>query len=140
MTNCPIGVFAAYVSAKGHAFMHRVLYLPKAWTSDLARMRTAHVPETRAFATKPKWAAGRATRAITAGVPFSWVAADSIYGVGELETSLRRAGKGYVLGVTAKHWFNSWQSEIHVAGEAQEIAQTLPADGWKCLFEGGPRR
>src|SRR3954454_13356016 len=75
ITNCQIGVFAAYVSAQGHAFIDRVLYRPKAWTSDLARMRAAHVPETGAFATKPKLAAGMATRAITAGVPFSWVAA-----------------------------------------------------------------
>lgn len=30
ITNCQIGVFAAYVSAKGHAFIDRALYLPKA--------------------------------------------------------------------------------------------------------------
>jgi SRSO17 transposase len=46
-------VFAAYVSDKGHAFIHRALYLPKAWTSDSARMRATHVPETVGFATKP---------------------------------------------------------------------------------------
>src|ERR1051326_6933161 len=39
ITNCQIGVFAAYVSAKGHAFIDRQLYLPKAWTGDPARMR-----------------------------------------------------------------------------------------------------
>ena len=38
-------------------------------------------------------------RAIAAEVPFTWVAADSVYGVGEIEMALRRAGKGYVLGV-----------------------------------------
>ena len=124
------------MSTQGHAFIDRALYLPKAWTSDLARMKAAHVPETEAFATKPTLAAGMVARAITAGVPFSWVAAASIYGVGELETTLRRAGKGYVLGVTAKHWFNSWHSEIQVAGEAQEIARTLPANSWKRLSAG----
>src|SRR3954454_17940279 len=30
ITNCQIGVFAAYVSDKGHAFIDRALYLPKA--------------------------------------------------------------------------------------------------------------
>ncbi len=30
VTNCQIGVFAPYVSAKGHAFVDRALYLPKA--------------------------------------------------------------------------------------------------------------
>jgi SRSO17 transposase len=29
VTNCQIGVFAAYVSRHGHAFIDRVLYLPK---------------------------------------------------------------------------------------------------------------
>src|SRR3954464_7930477 len=38
ITNCQIGVFAAYVSDKGHAFIDRQLYLPKAWTGDPARM------------------------------------------------------------------------------------------------------
>jgi SRSO17 transposase len=136
ISNCPIGVFAAYVSAQGHAFIDRGLYLPKAGTADLARMRTAPVPETGAFASKPKLAAGMATRALTAGVPFSWGAADSSYGVGELEMTLRRAGKGYVLGVTAQHWFGSWHPEIHVAGEAQAIAKALPAAGWKGLSAG----
>ena len=32
-------------------------------------------------------------------VPFAWVAADSVYGVGDVEKiALRRAGRGYVLG------------------------------------------
>src|SRR3954463_10857648 len=38
ITNGQIGVFAAYVSDKGHAFVDRQLYLPKAWTGDPARM------------------------------------------------------------------------------------------------------
>src|SRR3954471_1724769 len=42
ITNCQIGVFAAYVSRHGHAFIDRALYLPKAWTSDPARTAAAH--------------------------------------------------------------------------------------------------
>ena len=44
ITNCQIGVFAAYVSRHGHAFIDRALYLPKAWTDDPARLAAAHVP------------------------------------------------------------------------------------------------
>src|SRR5689334_23594241 len=44
ITNCQIGVFAAYVSRHGHAFIDRALYLPKVWTDDPARMAAAHVP------------------------------------------------------------------------------------------------
>jgi SRSO17 transposase len=136
ITNCQIGVFASYVSGKGHAFIDRALYLPKAWTSDPARLKAAHVPDAVAFATKPKLAVDMVTRAITADMPFAWVAADSVYGVGELEMALRRAGKGYVLGVNADHWFASWHPEILVAGEAKNIAEALPAEAWKRLSAG----
>ncbi len=52
ITNCRIGVFAAYVSCHGHALIDRALYLPKAWTDDLVRMAAAHVPQKTGFATK----------------------------------------------------------------------------------------
>src|ERR1017187_10432359 len=44
ITNCQIGVFRAYVSRHGHAFIDRALYLPKAWTDDPIRMTATHVP------------------------------------------------------------------------------------------------
>ena len=44
ITNCQIGVFCAYVSRHGHAFIDRALYLPKAWTDDPIRMIATHVP------------------------------------------------------------------------------------------------
>jgi SRSO17 transposase len=37
ITNCQIGVFAAYVSCHDHAFIDRTLYLPKTWTDDPTR-------------------------------------------------------------------------------------------------------
>src|SRR6516165_928527 len=92
ITNCQTGVFACYVSRHGHAFIGRALYLPKAWTDDPARMKAAHVPEKTAFATKPALAAGMIERAIATDVPFAWVAADNVYGVGDVERTLRRAG------------------------------------------------
>ena len=64
-------------------------------------------------------------RAIAAGVPFAWVAADSVYGVGEVEMALRRAGKGYVLGVNGNRQFNSWGDKPPIAGTAAEIARAL---------------
>jgi SRSO17 transposase len=73
------------------------------------------VPEAVEFAAKPKLAVGMVARAIAAKVPFAWVATDSVSGVGELETALRRGGKGYILGFNANHWFGSWHSESLVA-------------------------
>src|ERR1044071_4434885 len=77
ITNCRIGVFAAYVSRHGHAFIDRALYLPQAWTSDPARMAGAHVPPDTGFATKPALALAMVDRTIAAGVPFAWVTADT---------------------------------------------------------------
>jgi SRSO17 transposase len=71
ITNCQVGVFAAYVSGKGHAFIDRALYLPKAGTDDPARRAAAHVPPGVTFATKPQLARAMIERAIDAGVPFA---------------------------------------------------------------------
>jgi len=136
-------VFAAYVSRHGHAFIDRALYLPKAWTDDPGRLVAAHVPEQTAFATKPRLAVQMVGRAIAASVPFTWVTADTVYGVGELEMALRRAGRGYVLGVGANSQFNSWVGKPEVAGTAEEIAQGLDPATWQRLSAGkgtkGPR-
>src|SRR4051794_20558900 len=136
VTNCQVGVFAAYVSPHGHAFVDRALYLPKAWTDDPARLLAAHVPPEVTFATKPRLALAMIERAIAAEVPFAWVAADSVYGVGEVETALRRAGKGYVLGVNATQPFNSWIGKPVVAGTAEEIAKGLEPTAWQRLSAG----
>jgi len=133
ITNCQIGVFAAYVSRHGHAFIDRALYLPKAWTDDRTRMAAAHVPRGTPFRTKPQLAAAMIERAIAADVPFGWVAGDSIYGVGEIEIALRRAGKGYVLGVNASHPFGSWGDKPLLAGTAEAIARGLGEAAWQRL-------
>jgi SRSO17 transposase len=137
ITNCQIGVFAAYVSRHGHAFIDRALYLPKTWTDDPARLAAAHVPPETSFATKPQLARAMIERAIAAGVPFRWVAGDSVYGVGEIEMRLRQAGKGYVLGVNATSQFNSWGDKPLRAGTAEEIARDLDAAAWQRLSAGG---
>jgi len=136
ITNCQIGVFAAYVSRHGHAFIDRALYLPKAWTDDPARMAAAHAPPGTGFATKPRLALDMIARAIVSGAPFAWVAADTVYGVGEIEKALRRAGKGYVLGVPGNHLFRSWRKQPPIAGEAKEIALALDPSLWKRLSAG----
>jgi SRSO17 transposase len=118
-------VFAAYVSRHGQAFIDRALYLPKAWTDDPGRMAAAHVPDGTGFATKPALAVKMVERAIAAQVPFAWVAADSVYGVGNIETTLRRAGKGYVLRVSSAHWFGSWSKQTPIGGTVEEIAKRV---------------
>ena len=143
ITNCQIGVFTAYASRHGHALIDRALYLPKTWTDDPTRLAAAHVPAEVGFATKPRLAGRMVESAIAAGVPFAWVAGDSIYGVGEIAMALRRAGKGYVLGVNATQAFNSGTGKPVVAGTAEQIAQGLNPAAWQRLSAGegtkGPR-
>src|SRR6202050_2563661 len=136
VTNCQIGVFAAYVSRHGHAFIDAALYRPKKGTDDPTRLKATYVPPDAGFATKPKLATGMISRAIAASVPFKWVAGDTVYGVGDIEKQLRRAGKGYVLGVSSAHVFRSWGKRPPIAGAAAEIAQTRPASEWKRLSAG----
>jgi hypothetical protein len=82
-------------------------------------------------------------RAIAASVPFKWVAGDSVYGVGDIEQQLRRAGKGYVLGVSSAHVFRSWGKRPPIAGTAADLARTRRSSDWKRLSAGagtkGPR-
>ena len=51
--------------------------------------------------------------------------------------ALRRAGKGYVLGVKSNDPFRSWGKPQTVAGTAKEIADGLPASAWRRLSAGG---
>jgi SRSO17 transposase len=143
ITNCQVGVFAAYVSRHGHAFIDRALYLPKEWTDNRKRLKATHVPEDVDFATKPQIARKMIAQAVRAKVPFGFVAADSVYGTGGIETMLRKAGKGYVLGVAANHVFHSWSQKQDIGGTAAEIAQKLPKNAWRRLSSGegtkGPR-
>jgi SRSO17 transposase len=143
ITNCQIGVFASYVSRHGHAFIDRALYLPKEWTDDPARLKAAHVPHDVGFATKPQIARRMIARALAAKVPFAFVAADSVYGTGDIETMLRKAGKGYVLGVAANRVFRSWGKKQLIGGTAVKIAQNLAQSAWRRLSSGegtkGPR-
>ena len=135
-TNCQVGVFAAYASRHGHAFVDRALYLPKAWTDDPARIAAAHVPDDIRFVTKPTLAVAMIERTIVAQVPFAWVAADTVYGTGDIEAALRRAGKGYVLGANANHPFHSWGKKQRLSGTAEAIARDLPDTAWTRLSAG----
>jgi SRSO17 transposase len=71
-----------------------------------------------------------------ASVPFRWVAGDTVYGVGDIEQQLRRAAKGFVLGVRSAHVFRSWGKRRSVAGKAEDIAWAQPVSGWKRLSAG----
>ena len=78
--NCQIGVFLTYATARGRVLLDRELYLPQGWADDEERRRKAGVPEEVRFQTKPQLARGMLERTVESGVPFGWVAGDTVYG------------------------------------------------------------
>jgi len=101
--NCQIGVFLAYRSSKGHALIDRELYLPKAWCDDRGRCDEARIPDTKEFATKPSLAREMLKRAVHAGIPARWVAADEVYGSdSKFRNLLEKQGLNYVVTISCQ--------------------------------------
>lgn len=98
--NCQIGVFLAYASSKGQAFLDRELYLPESWASDRDRRPEARVPDQVKFATKPELAIRMWHRARKAGMIFAWITADTVYGNSPVvRQNFERERQAYVLGI-----------------------------------------
>lgn len=138
--NCQIGVFLAYASPKGRAFLDRALYLPKTWAEDRPRRRAAGVPEEVAFATKGELARVMLARAFAAAVPAAWVTGDEVYGNdGALRRWLEGEGRPYVLAVACSH--PVWQDGVQ--GRVDALVAHIPEAGWQRIAVGagskGPR-
>ncbi len=98
--NCQVGVFLAYVTAKGHTLIDRELYLPLDWTDDPKRCQEAGVPESVRFQTKPELAVQMLERIFQAHLLIAWVVADTVYGGNlDLRAWLQAHGYPYVLAV-----------------------------------------
>ena len=142
--NCQIGVFLAYGSRRGAAFLDRELYLPQEWAADGARRQEAGVPEGVAFRTKGQLAQGMIERAIGSGVHFAWVTGDTVYGNDrKLRRWLEEQGRCYVLAVKNNEplWADTERGSAQVA--ARRLAEEIPDDQWQRLSAGegskGPR-
>jgi SRSO17 transposase len=93
-------VFAAYVTARGHAPFDFRLYLPKSWCAGRERRELAAVPDEVEFATKTEQGTNMVTDAIGGGVPFAFLAGDEVYGrSSKLRATCEKHGKGYVFAV-----------------------------------------
>ena len=142
--NCQIGVFLAYASRFGQTLVDRRLYLPKAWTEDAERCRSAHIPEDIAFATKPEMAREMIARALDADMPCSWVLADALYGSdSKLRRMLETRKQAYVLAVRSNHTLRFVTEEGVVQTDPATLADDLEASAWHSHPAGegskGPR-
>ena len=125
--NAQIGVFLAYASTHGAAFIDRALFLPRAWTADPARRAVAGVPSSVRFATKIELAKRMLERAFAAEVPAGWVVADSFYGRSHaFRRWLEAHHRSYALLVRStnavRHAGRRWQ--------VAALAATLPDGAW----------
>ena len=133
--NCQIGVFLAYASGTGRAFIDRELYLPRSWTDDPARCRAAHVPSEVGFRTKPQLARVMLERALDAEVPASWVTADEVYGGDPaLRGWLEDRGISYVLAVKGTEPLRT--TATRESATAAQLAASLPAEQWVAASAG----
>jgi SRSO17 transposase len=138
--NCQIGVFLAYATPKGRAFLDRELYLPEEWAEDADRRRAAGVPEAVRFAPKTAQARRMIERALEAGVPAAWVTADAVYGSDyKFRSAIERRGLGYVVGVRSDRSVCVGFRQVRVA----KLLAEAPAEAWHRLSCGdgskGPR-
>ena len=142
--NCQVGVFLAYASPRGHAFLDRELYLPEEWCDDRPRCRAAGIPDTVPFRTKPVLAQEMLERALAAGVPAAWVTGDEVYGSNRrLRMALEKRGQPFVLAVRSTEALFYFGLPGKAQPHAATIAAALPADAWQQLSAGagtkGPR-
>jgi SRSO17 transposase len=144
--NCQVGVFLAYASGRGQAFIDRELYLPEEWALDKERRQRAGVPDEVGMRTKPELAKVMLGRALEAGVKAAWVVADSVYGDSRpLGMFLEDREQPYVLAVSGKAyvWAGLRQHRVGEVLEALGRGELLPEEGFKRISVGdgskGPR-
>ncbi len=139
--NAQVGVFLAYASRHGTAFLERALSLPKEWTDDPDRCKKAGIPEGTTFATKTEQARSMLDRAFKAGVPAAWVTGDEVYGGdGGLRRSMEGQGRPYVLAVRASQYVWKGLQQAKVAA----LVGSLSKRAWHKITiawgSKGPRR
>jgi SRSO17 transposase len=147
--NCQVGVFLAYASRRGQAFIDRELYLPEEWARDEERRERAGVPEEVGMRTKPELAGEMLGRALEAGVRVAWVVADSVYGdTRRLGVFLEEKEQPYVLAVSGKAHVWAGFEQHRVSTVLDSLRQEgLPSgragEGWRRISAGegskGPR-
>lgn len=164
--NCQVGVFLAYVSPRGYAFLDRRLYLPEEWATDPQRRGAAQVPAAVTFQTKGELGQALLETAWERGVPMRWITGDEAYGdLPYLRERIAAQRLRYVLAVSSNT--HAWTTRpgmdnpdeytfgrprkhprlVREAPPSQTVAAMVaawPASQWQRLAiaagEKGPRR
>jgi SRSO17 transposase len=133
--NAQVGVFLAYASAKGVAFIDRALYLPRAWTRDPHRRTVAGIPKQTRFATKIALAKRMLARARDAQAPACWIVADSAYGRSSaFRAWLEKRGRAYVV-MIPKTTAVEYQGQRE---RAEQLGERIPEEAWEWISPDSP--
>jgi SRSO17 transposase len=160
VANCQVGVHLGYVSRKGYSLVDSRLFLPDEWFDDVhaQRKETCGVPQEQVFQTKPEiglellQAAVKRNQPSAAVLPFTWVAADALYGDSPaFRDGVAALNKWYFTEIksTTQVWLT--RPEVHLpawkgrgrhptrlrlrnpsekALTIQEVAAQIPQPGW----------
>jgi len=131
--NCQVGVFLAYASAHGTAFIDRALYLPGEWAKDQDRRAEAGIPAGIRFASKITLAERMLAQAFAADVPARWVVADSFYGrSGPFRHWLEERDRSYAVMIPRTNAIDYRGRRIRVEQLAEQLPET-DSSPWLCL-------
>jgi SRSO17 transposase len=140
--NCQVGVFLAYVTARGYAPLDRQLYLPEDWALDKERRKNCHVPTEVTF--RESWRIGLdLIDRSGADVPFAWVAGDDEFGrASAFRAALRQRRLRYALDIPSNTLVRDLD-ETPTPGHRRppwrrvdEWAKAQPASRWRKLELG----
>ena len=134
--NAQMGVFLAYSTLLGTAFIDRELFLPEEWVNDAERREEARVPTDVTFKTKPQLALSMFKRAFKAGVKAAWITADSIYSSSEVRRYLENRKQPFVLGISAQFMLRFPEGDRLRQARVDELFGELKAKSWQRLSAG----
>ncbi len=127
VANCQQGVFSAYASRRGYAFLDERLYVLADWfePGSGARRRACRMPKQVAFQTEPQLALAMVTGLAQRGVlPFRWVACDEGYGKSPaFLDGIAQLGKWYLAEVARD--LQVWRQTPRVEGPGRTPAGQL---------------
>jgi SRSO17 transposase len=133
--NCQIGVFAAYASTNGYAFLDARLYIPKEWFSNAYKEKRAkcQIPDSLSFKTKPQLAAEMFHQIEEKGqIPFKYIVADTVYGDNRefIEFLDNAVGKTFFLAISkdTQIWLRNPLTEEHPYKGEKRSKKVLQAE------------
>jgi SRSO17 transposase len=152
--NCQVAVTVHLSTETESMPLEWALYLPQAWTEDIARCRQARVPAPMPFRTKPELALELIDQLLAWGLRRQPVLADAGYGNSSaFRAGLVRRGLQYMVGVESTT--TAWAHPTSPKGPRppdsgpppmalRELAAALPRQAWRTLTwrqgSQGPQR